>query len=81
MKYLYKPSLSYYERIREAVMRIMVMSVTNGIPHDELFPATNMDREFGIFYSNDRGGKLFWTYEQLEDLYVRKNNEFKRFKR
>lgn len=81
MKYLYKPSLSSFERIREATMRIMVMSVTNGIPHDELFPAINMNEEFGIFYSNNRGGKLFWTYKELENLYVRKNNEFKRFKR
>ena len=81
MKYLYKPSLSNFERIREATMRIMVMSITNGIPHEELFPATNMDLEFGIFYSNDKGGKLFWTWEQLVNLYVRKNHEFKRFKK
>ncbi|GAG06128.1 unnamed protein product, partial [marine sediment metagenome] len=62
-------------------MRIMVISITNGILAKDWYPAENVDKEFGIYYSNEKGGKIFWTYNQLEDLYIRKNNELMRFKR
>ena len=81
MKIFYKPPKSNYERIMFAAMRIMVISVTNGIPAKDWYPAENVDKEFGIYYSNEKGGKIFWTFDELQDLFVRKNNEFERFKK
>ena len=80
-KIIYKPAISEYQKIMYAVMRIMVECITNGIEVIDLFPAINSNDEYGIFYHNVHGGKIFWTYDQLQDLYIRKNNEFKRFKR
>ena len=64
-----------------ATMRIMVANITNGMKMEDLYPAMNMSNDYGIFCHTIEGGKMFWTYSELEDLYVRKNNEFKRFKR
>ena len=81
MKVFYKHPEGYYEKIKHAAMRIMVISITNGIPLEDFYPATNEDKDFGLFCKTERGGKMFWTYNELEELYIRKNNEVKRFKR
>lgn len=80
MKIIYKPPITNYQRVMYAAMRIMVASITNGMKMEDLYPATNTNKDFGIFCHTVNGGKMFWTYNELEDLYIRKNHESKRFR-
>jgi len=53
-------------------MKVMLAEITNGMKMEDLFPAQNTNGIFGIFCSTVMGGKKFWTYEELEKLFVHK---------
>jgi len=79
-KILYNPPKSPSDKILISLMKKMAHNLTCGVDIEDLWSAQDMEGNSGLFCSTDNGGKIFWTFEELQELFIRKNNEWKRFR-
>jgi hypothetical protein len=79
-KVIYKPPATKSEKYLNIIMKIMVQDICRGVDIEELFSAENDEGKKGIYCSTELGGKKFWTFEELEKLFISKNGEKGRFR-
>lgn len=79
MKILYKDVRGRHETLKFGILKDMVRDICEGVEFEELYTAISNGKE-GIYCRTVMGGKKFWDAEELTKLFVRKNQEKKRFR-
>jgi len=77
---LYRIPKNRREKLEIVLMKEMVRNLCTGVKLEELYAAVNETGLEGIFCSTQMGGKKFWSFEELEKLFISKNGEEKRFR-
>lgn len=73
-KVLYNPLKTKGEKIRFEMMRIMANDICFNSVVEEAYPAVVGETK-GIYATTDKGGKKFWSFDELLYYFARKNGE------
>ena len=80
MKYYCRMPKNQHEELQIFLMKLMVLDLTYGVKIDDLWAAKNDEGTDGVVCFTEKGGKKFWTFDELGRLFARKNKETKRFR-
>lgn len=80
-KIMYNPLQTDIGRVQFDVAKIMVEDITRNMKLIDIFPAKNENGKEGIYCETEVGGKKFWTYQELEYYFYKKNNDKERFRK
>ena len=69
-----------FNKLRFEIYKVMAQDICQGVKFIELYPATSPEGIRGIYCETIMGGSKFWSENELSRLFVRNNQEWKRFR-